>query len=120
MGKPQDSDQPTDLPQVEGYEVTARLGEGGMGTVWRAVQLGTQRQVALKFLSLERFGSPKARARFEREVELAARLEHPHIARVYDSGLYRGVYYYAMELVEGRPLDQYVQEHGLRPGRCWN
>ena len=58
-------------------------------------------------------GSPKALLRFEREVELAARLEHPHIARVYESGLRQGVYYYAMELVEGVPLDQYVADHAL-------
>jgi non-specific serine/threonine protein kinase/serine/threonine-protein kinase len=102
---------PAPLPSVEGYHVTARLGEGGMATVWRALQLSTRREVALKLLGGTAFGSEKARIRFEREVELAARLEHPHIARVYDSGLRHGVYYYAMELVSGLPLDQYVR-HG--------
>jgi len=100
-------------PQIEGYEILGPLGEGGMGIVWRAVQLSTRRPVALKLLLAGGFASPKARLRFEREVELAARLEHPHIARVYESGLHQGVYYYAMELVEGVPLDQYVAEHGL-------
>jgi len=100
-------------PQIEGYEVRGFLGEGGMGTVWRAVQLSTRRPVALKLLRAGGFASAKARLRFEREVELAARLEHPHIARVYESGLYQGVYYYAMELVEGVHLDQYAAEHAL-------
>ena len=97
-------------PEIEGYRVTGKLGEGGMGTVWRAVQLGTDREVALKFLSAGQFGSAKSRGRFEREVRLAARLEHPNIARVYDSGLHRGVHYYAMELIDGVDLDKYVAD----------
>jgi tetratricopeptide (TPR) repeat protein len=55
----------------------------------------------------------KAQRRFEREVELAAKLEHPNIARVYDSGLRRGIYYYAMELVKGAPLDRFVRDKGF-------
>ncbi len=102
-----------DLPEVEGYEITELLGQGGMGIVWSAVQLSTQREVALKLLGKGEFGSEKARARFEREVELTARLEHPNIAGLYDSGLYRGVHYYAMELIEGVPLDEYVADQHL-------
>ncbi len=101
----------TTAPQVEGYYVTAPLGSGGMGTVWRAVQLGTRREVALKLLSGAITG--KIIARFEREVELTARLEHRNIARVYDSGLHQGAYYYTMELVEGVHLDHYVRAQGL-------
>ncbi|MGD1043585.1 MAG: protein kinase [Sedimentisphaerales bacterium] len=101
------------FPEIEGYNITGRLGEGGMGTVWRAVQLSTHREVALKLLSERRFESQKSRLRFVREVELTARLVHPNIARLYDSGLYRGVYYYAMELVDGVHLDQYVKEQNL-------
>jgi serine/threonine protein kinase len=100
-------------PEIEGYKITGRLGEGGMGTVWRAVQLSTHREVALKLLSERRFESKKSRLRFVREVELTARLVHPNIARLYDSGLYRGIYYYAMELVDGVHLDQYVKEQNL-------
>ena len=65
------------VPVIEGYRVKDRLGEGGMGTVWRAVQLSTKREVAMKFLGRHRFASKKSRARFEREVSLAARLTHP-------------------------------------------
>src|SRR4029078_6468556 len=56
---------------------------------------------------------PNACARFDREVELAARLEHPNIARVYDSGLHQGIYFYAMELIDGQPLDLFVATHRL-------
>jgi len=101
------------VPEVEGYRILGPLGQGGMGTVWRAVQQSTRREVALKILGWGVLGSQKNRRRFEREVELASRLEHPHIARVYDSGLYEGLYYYAMELIEGLPLDEFAEKHGL-------
>ncbi len=81
---------------------------GGLG------QLSTHREVALKFMSLSAMGSEKARRRFDREVEVASKLEHPCIARVYDSGIQRGQYYYAMELVDGVPLDSFVKKQDLR------
>src|SRR3954463_15770471 len=90
-------------PKLEGYEIEDRIGEGGMGTVWRAVQLSTRRKVALKLMNIA-MDSESSRGRFDREVELTARLEHPNIARVYDSGLHHGVYFYAMELILGDPL----------------
>jgi len=109
----QPPDKKSPVPVIEGYEISGRLGEGGMGTVWRAVELSTRREVAMKFLGRHRFASKKARARFEREVSLAAQLTHPNIARVYHSGLHRGVYYYAMELVDGVHLDKFVQQNDL-------
>ena len=107
------SGEPRGVPEVGGYEILEFLGEGGMGAVWRAVQSSTRRQVALKLLTRTTPGSHKAHTRFEREVELTARLQHPNIARLYDSGAYRGVYYYAMEVIDGVPLDQYVEENRL-------
>jgi C-terminal peptidase prc len=100
-------------PVIEGYEIVGRIGQGGMGTVWKARELSTKRDVAIKFLAGQRFVGDKSKARFEREVALAAKLTHPNIARVYASGLHRGVYYYVMELVDGLHLDQYVKEHKL-------
>lgn len=97
----------------EGYKIISQIGEGGVGTVWRALQLSTHREVALKVLGTGTFASEKARLRFEREVELTARLEHPNIARIYESGLNRGVYYYTMELFEGEHLDKYIQGREL-------
>jgi len=84
-----------------------------MGTVWHAVQLGTYREVALKLMGRGALGSEKDRARFEREVELTARLQHPNIAQIYDSGLQNDMYYYAMELVNGTALDEYAKRHRL-------
>jgi len=100
-------------PQIEGYEVVGPLGEGGMGTVWRAVQVNTRREVALKIMGRGFLRSEKALARFEREVELTARLQHPNIARIYESGQSNGTHYYAMELIEGVPLDEYARKEGL-------
>jgi len=101
------------VPEIEGYRITGQLGAGAMGLVLRAVQLSTHREVAVKLLGASLFGVPNARARFEREVELAAQLRHPNVAAVYDSGLHRGVYYYAMEYVDGLHLDEYARQHDL-------
>src|SRR5256885_4684511 len=67
---------PYEPPQIQGYELISRLGSGGMGTVWKAVQTSTRREVALKLMGASAFGSERARVRFDREVELMARLEH--------------------------------------------
>jgi len=100
-------------PRIRGYEIVGDLGEAGQGRVWRALQLSTHREVALKVPRVDLLRSRKALARFQREIELAARLNHPNIARIYDSGTHRGLYYYAMELIEGMPLDEYVRQRKL-------
>ena len=64
------SERPSPAPQIEGYDIVAELGRGGMGTVWRAVQRSTRRTIALTVLPAGRCASAKDRARFEREVEL--------------------------------------------------
>lgn len=104
---------PLPAPRIKGYEIISLLGAAAQGRVWRARQLSTNREVALKVPRADLLRSRKAMARFAREIELAARLNHPNIARIYDSGLCEGLYYYAMELVEGQSLDTYVQQHGL-------
>ena len=102
-----------EAPNIDGYQIINKIGSGGMAVVWRALQLSTHREVALKVLGTATFGSAKAHIRFEREVELTARLEHPNIARIYESGLHQGVYFYAMELFEGKHLDDYIRQHQL-------
>src|SRR4051812_41906136 len=62
-----------EFPAIEGYQIVGPLGRGGMGTVWRAWQLSTKRQVALKLLGLNHFGSERAKRRFDREIELTSR-----------------------------------------------
>src|SRR5688572_29193795 len=106
--------QPADgQPTIWGYQITGPPMRGGMGTVWPAKQLGTQRDVVVKTLASRQ--SAAARAMFVREVELSARLQHPNIARVYDSGIHEGQYYYAMELVDGVPLNRYAAQNRLGP-----
>ena len=102
-------------PQLEDYEITAKIGEHGQGVVWRAVQLSTNRDVAVKCLRTGPFGAGKAMARFEREIECAARLSHPNVTKIFDSGLRRGMYFYAMEYIPGLHLDDYVRANGLSP-----
>ena len=103
----------TPVPEIDGYEMLEPLGEGGFGTVWKAKQESTDREVAIKVLSAHTLGAEKARQRFEREVKLSARLNHPNIARLYDSGLHHQHYYYAMELIEGVDLTTYARQHKL-------
>lgn len=109
------------VPQIEGYQIIGDkpIGEpSGMGVVWRAIQLGTKQPVALKLINMAYIGSEQARQWFEREVRLAASLQHPNIVRVYDSGVHHGVYFYAMQYVDGGlPLDQYVRDKGLNQRR---
>jgi tetratricopeptide (TPR) repeat protein len=99
------------LPEgaVPGYRILREIGRGGMGVVYEAVQEGTNRRVALKVMLPHRFGSAEARARFRREVELSARLDHPGIVRIFESRpLADGALYYSMQFVDGLPLDRYL------------
>jgi len=101
-------------PTIHGYEIIEFIDGGGMGVVWRARQLSTDREVALKVMSRRLLRSSAcARIRFEREVTIAARLEHPNIARIYESGVHENRYFYAMEMVDGQPLDQYIRREKL-------
>jgi serine/threonine protein kinase len=108
-----DVEEPAAFPRVQGFEILSRLGAGGMGTVWRAVDLGTRRQVALKLMNASAMRCSRGRLRFEREIELTASLDHPHIARLYHGGLSGGAWFYAMELVDGAPIDEYVRTNEL-------
>jgi len=99
--------------QIEGYEIQEKVAEAGQGQVWRAVQLSTGREVAIKIPNVGSVTSDRARLRFEREIELAARLKHPNIARIYESGIDRGQHYYVMDFINGTSLDEYVRQHGL-------
>lgn len=97
------------IPEIPGYKIQRPLGRGGMGIVYKAIQLSTGRQVALKVLLEGPFAAPQARKRFEREISLSAQLRHPNIIPIYDSGTVEGRMYYAMEYVRGLPLGEYIQ-----------
>lgn len=104
-----------DLPPpgtVPGYELIEEISRGGQGVVYRAVQSATKRPAAVKMLLSGAFASGHQRRRFEREIEIAARLRHPCIVSVFDSDITTDERrYVAMEFVPGEPLDIYVREH---------
>jgi serine/threonine protein kinase len=94
---------------ITGYEIRDEIHRGGQGVVFEALQKATRRTVALKVLLHGAFASNRQRRRFEREIEMVAGLQHPHIVTVYDSGLTSDSRpYLAMEYIDGVPLDKYV------------
>jgi serine/threonine protein kinase len=95
------------------YRVLARLGEGGMGVVYRAHDEALQRDVALKVLPARSLDDAGARARLLREARLASSLAHPGICTVYEVGESQGQIFVAMELVEGTPLSAMVPSAGM-------
>jgi len=97
------------------YRIEAKLGEGGMGVVWRAHDPQLRRDVALKVLPDEMVADGVARARLLREARAAAALNHPNILTVYDVGEADGRVYIATEYVPGRALADALGAGGLSP-----
>jgi serine/threonine protein kinase/Flp pilus assembly protein TadD len=100
---------------VAHYRITEKLGQGGMGVVYRATDLKLGRDIALKFLSAETDTDPHARARLVKEAQAASRLNHPGIATVYEVGETESVPFIAMEFVPGQSLREVLQR-GPMPG----
>src|SRR4029450_9203671 len=90
------------------YEVQARIGAGGMGVVYRAVDTNLNRPVAVKVLSDE-IADPAARRRFQREAQTASSLNHPHIVTVLDAGEFEGRQYLVTELIDGGTLREWLR-----------
>jgi len=98
--------------QLGQYRLDEKLGEGGMGVVYRAHHAMMQRPTAVKMLHAEQT-SGAAIARFEREVQLCSQLNHPNTIAIYDYGRTpEGLFYYAMEYLDGIALDQLVERYG--------
>ena len=95
------------------YEITGLLGKGGMGEVYRARDTRLKREVALKVLPGEMAADPNRLARFQREAETVAGLNHPHIVTIHAVEEAGGVRFLAMELVEGQGLDRVLSSEGL-------
>ena len=100
---------------IGGFELKKLLGKGGMGEVYLATQLSMHRDVALKILPGHFALQEGAVDRFLQEVKMAARLKHPNIVRAYEAGEDHGVYFLAMDFVEGTAIDERLRKGGAMP-----
>ena len=113
--------RPTDLLEGEvfaGCRVEAVAGRGGMGIVYRAVQLSLGRPVALKLIASEHAADPEFRDRFEREARLAAAIDHPNVIPVYAAGEEDGRLYLVVRFVRGTDLHHLIRSDGRARARA--
>ena len=87
---------------ISHYRILAKLGEGGMGAVYRAEDLSLGRDVALKFLPADMAADPQARRRLLKEAQAASRLNHPNIATIYEVNVTESTPFISMELVTAK------------------
>lgn len=118
--RPWAKDKTPDLDELtqafDDFEIEAPIGQGSMGAVYRARQVTLDRMVALKILSADLATDPEFAERFLREGKTLARLHHPHIVKVYESGERSGFFYLVMELVDGPNLRGLIQGQPFQTG----
>ncbi len=102
------------VPRIDGYEVKEMIGKGVFATVWEALHQESGDSLALKVIRVD-LATNDVFDRFAREIELLKKLDHPNIAKIYDSHIDRKLGYYAAELVEGGTLDNYVKQKSPKP-----
>jgi dipeptidyl aminopeptidase/acylaminoacyl peptidase/predicted Ser/Thr protein kinase len=95
------------------YRIVDKLGEGGMGQVWKALDTTLDREVAVKFLPPQLADHPERLARFDREAKLLAALNHPNIAAVYGFQAHDNLRFVVMEYVKGEDLEQRIERGAL-------
>ena len=108
------SDAVADLV-MPGYEILGVLGRGGMGVVYKARQVKTNRVVALKMILGSRHADAVEKARFQIEVEAIARLQHPNIVQLHEAGEHDGQPYFSLEFCDGGSLDRKLNGQPLPP-----
>jgi tetratricopeptide (TPR) repeat protein len=108
-----------DLPRLfrfgNRYQVLEKLGEGGMGRVYKALDLELDRAVALKTIRTEKGSGPEVLKRFKQELVLARKITHKNVVRIYDLGESEGMKFFTMELVEGQSLRDLVRDRRTIP-----
>jgi class 3 adenylate cyclase/tRNA A-37 threonylcarbamoyl transferase component Bud32/tetratricopeptide (TPR) repeat protein len=113
------TDDPHIGAELAGYRVESRIGRGGMGVVYRAVDIRLSRPVALKVLAPELAADERFRERFLLESRHAASLDHPHVVPIYEAGAAGAALFIAMRFVEGTGLGELVKREGpLEPRRA--
>src|SRR5687768_8157659 len=90
------------------YTILEKVGEGGMGSVYKARDAHLERFVAIKVLRADRVADPERKRRFVQEAKAASALNHPNIVTVHDVDQRDGVDYIVMEFVAGKPLDELI------------
>ncbi len=109
-----DTGQP-ELNRVRDYRLLEKLGQGGMGTVYKALHTQLDKVVALKVLSPERMKDAQAVARFKREMKAVGQLSHPNIVGAFDAGEADGTHYLVMEYIRGIDLSELIRKQGPLP-----
>jgi serine/threonine-protein kinase len=99
--------------EIPGYEILEKIGEGGSATVWKARQLSLDRVVAIKWLGTSSLPDQEARDRFRKEAQVTARLSHPGIVQVIDTGEIGEAAYLVLEYVDGPTVGDLIRDKGL-------
>ncbi len=99
---------------ISHYNILEKLGEGGMGVVYKARDTNLDRFVAIKVLPAEKVADPERKERFVKEAKAASSLNHPNIITIYDIGRAEGIDFISMECVTGKTLEQLIPRHGMR------
>ena len=109
--------EPDKVPYFGDYVELKKIGEGGMGVVYRARQLSLKRPVALKMIRARTWADDDEVSRFRKEAAAAANLKHSNIVAIHEIGVYQGRHYYSMDLIEGPALNQWLSDPVARPRR---
>lgn len=105
------AEPPSEFKTLRDFRIIEKVGQGGMGAVYKAVHQRMQRTVALKVLPSGMIGDQSAIARFNREMSVLGQLNHPNIVQAFDAGDHDGQHYLAMEFIDGQDLATVLRKH---------